>query len=155
LTHTSSRFTFILVALAALLGAVVGGYLVSTLTADDVKQVDLSTVPDAVVAAVETAKPDGIITGAEFESEGGVDMYEITVTEGDVEWEIDVSPEGVVLEIVEDDDSGDYALLRLGYVLAIGSPLGALVFFGVSLHKMKAQGGHSENLHGGGGNASL
>ena len=108
MTHTSSRFTFILVALAALLGAVVGGYLVSTLTADDVKQVDLSTVPDAVVAAVETAKPDGIITGAEFESEGGVDMYEITVTEGDVEWEIDVSPEGVVLEIVEDDDSGDY-----------------------------------------------
>ncbi|GMH71101.1 hypothetical protein TrRE_jg11130 [Triparma retinervis] len=153
----SRRIYFVLVAVAALIGTVIGGHLVATLTADDVKQVDLSSVPDAVVAAVEAAKPEGTITGAELEMEGGVEMYEITVKVGDVEWEIDVSPDGELLgDPVEDDDSGDYALLKFGYVLAIGSPLAALVFFGISLRKLKMQEEHNQRLQvGRGSNSSL
>lgn len=59
------------------------------------------------------------------------------------EWEIDVSPEGEVLDLIVDDDSGDDALLAVGYVMAIGSPLVAIVVGSVVYKRSKAAEGHA------------
>ena len=78
--------------------------------------------------ASRSTQPNGVITGAEIENEAGVDMYEITVTEGGVEYEIDVSPTGEILDVAIDDDSDDEKMLKVGWALAIGSPVSGLVF---------------------------
>eukprot|EP00518_Triparma_eleuthera_P004389 CAMPEP_0182463736 /NCGR_PEP_ID=MMETSP1319-20130603/7893_1 /TAXON_ID=172717 /ORGANISM="Bolidomonas pacifica, Strain RCC208" /LENGTH=113 /DNA_ID=CAMNT_0024663315 /DNA_START=47 /DNA_END=385 /DNA_ORIENTATION=+ len=109
------RACYALVALLALGGTILGSHLVSVLTADNVKQIDTSSIPAAVLAAVTAEKPNGVITGAEFENEAGVDMYEITVTEGGVKYEIDVSPTGEILDVAIDDDSDDEIMLKVGW----------------------------------------
>jgi len=132
---------YILVCIATILGTSFGSHLVSTLTADEVKQIDTSSVPQVVLDAAKAEKPDGTITGAEFENELGVDLYEITVTEGEIEYEIDISPAGEVLEVIVDDDSGDEAMLKLGYTLVVVSPVCGLSFAAYSYWMFKCRRG--------------
>jgi hypothetical protein len=102
---------------------------------EDEGEVNLSTVPDVVIAAVEAAKPGAIITGAELETEAGVEMYEITAEQDGLEYEIDVTPEGEVLEVIVDDDSDDERMLAFGYTLVVVCPL-ALVLMAVFRKKL-------------------
>mmetsp|Transcript_5543 Transcript_5543/g.11102 ORF Transcript_5543/g.11102 Transcript_5543/m.11102 type:complete len:164 (-) Transcript_5543:64-555(-) len=142
----SYRIAFGIALLLSLLCTLYGGHLVKTLTADNSKAIDLTGIPDVVVDAVRTEKPDGVITAAEFENDGGVDMYEITVLVGDVEYEVDVSPSGEVLDVVVDDDSGDYAMLKLGYALVIVGPT-ALVVSAAVVWRLVKQKSDREDVH--------
>ena len=97
---------------------ILGLHIVVNLSEDE-GEVDLSNVPVVVLEAVQSAKPDATITGAEYEYDSGdrMWMYEITAVEGDVEYEFDVSPEGEILDLIIDDDTDDERLMIAGYVM--------------------------------------
>jgi hypothetical protein len=116
--------------LLSLVLLVSGSSLLALTYRGDEGEVNLDSVPSSVLEAVYEAKPGVTITGAEFEREGGVDMYEITGVEGGVEYEFDVSPEGDILDIIVDDDSDDENLKVLGYILTSFSCVG-LVYLGL------------------------
>ena len=113
--------------LLLLLAGLVGGIMIVVSLSQDEGEIALSGLPPAVVNATIEAKPGATIVGAELEQDDGVEMYEVTVEQGGTSYEIDVTPAGVVLEVEEDDDTGDTILLVLGWVLVIVSPLGAVV----------------------------
>ena len=148
-------FWCILVGIFTLIGTITGGHLVNTLTADNVKQIDTSSIPQVVLDAVQAEKPNGVITGAELETEAGVDMYEITVTEGGIEYEIDVSPTGEVLEVIVDDDSDDEMMLKIGYALSVVSPVGGLSFFAYAHKYWRDDVTHEDNVGVRGSNDAL
>ena len=64
----------------------------------------LADVPPVVRSAAEGAVPGIELTEAELELEDGREVYELTGLKDGVEYEIDVTPEGVVVEIEEEDD---------------------------------------------------
>ena len=107
-------FHLAILAISAIL-FIAGPIIIMSLSEDE-GEVDLSSVPDVVLDAVKEAKPDATITGAEFEVEQGVEMYEITAVEGDIEYEFDVTPEGEILDMIIDDDTDDERLMAAGWV---------------------------------------
>ncbi|GMH91617.1 hypothetical protein TL16_g12106 [Triparma laevis f. inornata] len=121
-----------IICLILLIIMMIGSAIVNRLTADE-GSIDLSSVPQIVLDAVYKAT-NGTITAAEFEIEAGIEIYEVTVTDGDVEYEVDVSPEGEVLDLIIDDDSDDDRLLIYGYVMAYGGAF-VLVCYGVCMYK--------------------
>ena len=144
-----------LLGIMLILAIMMGSVLISQLTADE-GEVDLSGVPSVIIAAVEKAT-NGTITGAEFEVEGGVEMYEVTVVDGDVEYEVDVTPQGEVLEVIVDDDSDDEQLLIYAYVAAFGGSL-AFVVYAMWVYRIYVgplpcdkKSDHKENLNQGEG----
>ena len=66
-------------------------------------EVPLSEVPDVVLAAAREARPGIELTEAELETEDGVQVYELEGELDGVEYEIEVSPSGEVLEIEAED----------------------------------------------------
>ncbi len=73
------------------------------------KEISLSEVPDAALAAAMAAV-DGIeLTEAEVEEEDGQTIYDIEGTANGKEYSIEVTAEGKVLEVEEEteDDDGD------------------------------------------------
>ena len=116
--------------------AVTGIVLISLHVAGTVEDADaaavaISDLPATVVAAVGQAKPGATITSAEVEEEDGEQLYEVTVVDGGVEYEIDVSPTGTVGNIDEEDDSGDWA--EGTFVLVVGAVL-LVVGFAAFVH---------------------
>jgi hypothetical protein len=71
------------------------------------KEVPLSEVPDAAVAAAKAAV-DGIeLTEAEVEKEDGQMVYDIEGTANGREYSIEVTAEGKVLEVEEEAEDDD------------------------------------------------
>ena len=64
--------------------------------------IELSEVPGVVIEAARRAVPGIELTGAEIEIEDGETVYELEGTTADTSWEIELSPDGEVLEIEED-----------------------------------------------------
>ena len=76
---------------------------VSTVIAEEERNIPVSEVPGYILAAAETAVPGFQIEEAEIEFENGVEVYDL---EGEVdgqEIEIEVNAAGQVLEIELDD----------------------------------------------------
>ncbi|MHC4915645.1 MAG: PepSY domain-containing protein [Planctomycetota bacterium] len=71
------------------------------------EKVPLSKVPEVVKAAALKAVPGIVLTGAEKEVENGKVVYELEGTVRGKKYEIEVTPEGKVLEVEEDDDDDD------------------------------------------------
>lgn len=67
-------------------------------------EVELESVPAVVIAAAMQALPGIILTDAEYEEEEGLMVYELEGTLGEARYEIEVTPEGEVLEVEEIDD---------------------------------------------------
>jgi hypothetical protein len=70
-------------------------------------EVALDQVPEAVMKAARAAVPGIVIEEAEREVENGVLVYELEGTANGKEYEIEVSADGKVLEIEEDDEDDD------------------------------------------------
>ena len=62
------------------------------------------SAPDVVLAAANEAVPGGTVTGIEEEEEGGQTVYEVQKLVNGVNYEIEVTADGEVLEIEEGDD---------------------------------------------------
>ncbi len=61
-------------------------------------------LPAAVVAAVRAIYPAGEVEEGEKETEDGRIVYEVEVEAGGKEFRVEVTPEGSILEIEEEDD---------------------------------------------------
>ena len=77
---------------------------------EDEKEIPLSQVPKAAVAAAQGAVEGITLTEAEVEEEDGRTVYELEGTANGTEYEIEVTADGTVLEVAEeaeDDDEDD------------------------------------------------
>lgn len=63
----------------------------------------MDEVPAVVRTAAEGAVPGIVLTEAELETEDGRQLYEMTGMKDGVEYEIDVTPTGEVIEVERDD----------------------------------------------------
>jgi hypothetical protein len=73
--------------------------------ADDEEQaIALDQVPDVVLAAARAALPGVVLTSAELEKEHGQFLYSLSGMLGDEAVEIEVAPDGRVLEIERGED---------------------------------------------------
>ncbi len=80
----------------------------SMLGGEDDKEVPLSEVPTPALQAAQGAVDGVILTEAEMDEEDGRTVYDIEGTANGVEYEIEVTADGKVLEVEqEDDDDGD------------------------------------------------
>ena len=78
---------------------------------DDEIDVPVDELPSNIQQAVEEAVPGATITEAEIESEDGQAVFEVTVEKDGKEYEVEVTPQGEVLEVEEEDgdeEGGDY-----------------------------------------------
>lgn len=66
--------------------------------------IELESVPAEVIAAAQAALPGIDLTDAEYEEEDGLMVYELEGTLGIARYEIEVTPEGEVIEVEEIDD---------------------------------------------------
>jgi uncharacterized membrane protein YkoI len=66
--------------------------------------VELAAVPAGVIAAATKALPGINLTDAEYEEEDGLMVYELEGTLGEARYEIEVTPEGEVLEVEQIED---------------------------------------------------
>lgn len=66
--------------------------------------IDLDAVPANVIQAATDALPGIELSAAEYEEEDGMMIYELEGMLGDTLYEIEITPEGEVLEIEEIDD---------------------------------------------------
>ena len=83
--------------------AVIGSFLLVGSSAWADKEIPLSEVPDVVMQAAMAAV-DGIkFKEAEVEEEDGQTVYELEGKANGVEYEVEVSADGKVLEVEEDD----------------------------------------------------
>jgi hypothetical protein len=71
------------------------------------KEIPLSRVPKAAVAAAQGAVEGITLTEAEVEEEDGQKVYVLEGTANDTEYEIEVTAEGEVLEVEKEDEDGD------------------------------------------------
>ncbi len=69
----------------------------------DEREIPLTAVPDSIKQAALGAVPNIVLVEAEVEIEEGVTVYEIEGRVGDVEYEIEVSADGKVLEVEKQD----------------------------------------------------
>ncbi len=74
---------------------------------DSETEIPLSEVPQKAIEAAQKAV-DGIeLVEAEVEEENGVLVYDLVGKAGGIEYEIEVTSEGKVLEVEQEDDDGD------------------------------------------------
>lgn len=66
-----------------------------------------ASTPDIVLQAADDAVPGGEITGIEREEEDGVYIYEVQMLKNGVNYEVEITAEGEVLEIEQGDDDDD------------------------------------------------
>lgn len=72
------------------------------------RDIPLSEVPEQVIAAAKAAVEGIILTDAEIEETRKGLIYEIEGYVGDTEYEIEITPEGEVIEVeIENDDDDD------------------------------------------------
>lgn len=71
---------------------------------DDEEVVPLSEVPQVVLEAAKKAVPGIVLNKAEREMESGEFLYDIEGLAAGIEYEIEISPDGTVLEIEKEDD---------------------------------------------------
>lgn len=102
-----SRLSFIIAICILLVGGSIA--LWATVDNDDDEKVPISDVPAAVIAAANSAVPNGEITEVEKEVENGVTVYDVVKVVDGVEYEIEVTEDGVVNEIEKggDDEADD------------------------------------------------
>lgn len=74
---------------------------------DEEEAVPLEQVPEAVKQAAAAAVPGFVASSAELESEHGTRLYSLSGRADGEEVEIEVTPEGKVLEIERGDDDDD------------------------------------------------
>jgi len=72
---------------------------------DKDEAIALSKVPEPALDAAKAAVPGIVLTGAEVEEEDGQTIYDLTGMAEGKEYEIEVTAEGKVLEIEQDDDA--------------------------------------------------
>ncbi len=73
------------------------------------KDIPLSEVPEAIIAAAQAAVPGIELTGAEVEKTDSTLVYELEGTVDGAEFEIEISADGTVLgtEAADEDDDDD------------------------------------------------
>lgn len=71
------------------------------------KEIALSEVPAAAVAAARGAVDGITLTEAEVETEDGQCLYTLEGTAQGKEYEIEVAPDGKVLEVEQEDEADD------------------------------------------------
>ncbi len=82
--------------------------LKSTFGGEDEKEVPLSEVPAPALQAAQRAVEGIILTEAEMDMEDGRTVYDIEGTANGVEYEIEVTADGKILEVEqEDEEDGD------------------------------------------------
>ncbi len=67
----------------------------------------VENIPDSVSNVVFREVPGGMITEAEVEREDGMTVYEITIVKDDTEYELEISSEGILIEIESDKEEDD------------------------------------------------
>ena len=83
--------------------AVIGSFLLVGSIAWADKEIPLSEVPDVVMQAAMAAVEGITFKEAEVEEEDGQTVYELEGKANGVEYEVEVSADGKVLEVEEDD----------------------------------------------------
>ena len=76
-------------------------------TGASVKNLQGEALPQAVIDAVSTALPGGTIGDATEEQEEGATIYEVEVTLDGRTYGVEVTADGTVLEVDEEDDDAD------------------------------------------------
>ena len=74
---------------------------------EDEKEIPLSQVPAASMEAAENAVENITITEAEVEEEDGQMVYDLEGIANGVEYEIEVTADGKVLEVEQEDEDND------------------------------------------------
>ena len=76
--------------------------------ADDESEIAVEDLPAAVVEAVKDKFPAAKIEEAKREVENGKTIYELEIEDDDgQEYEIEITPDGVILEIEEESEDDD------------------------------------------------
>lgn len=76
----------------------------ATLSGEKETEIPLSEVPEVVMNAAQQALPGIVLTGAEIEESEGELNYELEGEVDGVEYEIELSPSGEVLEIESENE---------------------------------------------------
>ena len=76
---------------------------------EDEKEIPLSQVPAAAMKAAEDAVENITITEAEVEEEDGQMVYDLEGIANGIEYEIEVTADGKVLEVKQEDEDNDDA----------------------------------------------
>jgi hypothetical protein len=105
-----SRFKLSLVIVICVL--LIGGVTIwaAVRNGDGEENIPLSNTPTNVIEAANNAVPGGEITEVEMEVEDGETIYEVEKVVDGVEYDIDVTADGVVKEVEregEDDEEDD------------------------------------------------
>ena len=74
---------------------------------EDEKDIPLSQVPEAALEAGRQAVENITLTEAELEEEDGQMVYVLEGTADGIEYEIEVTADGKVLEVEQEDEDGD------------------------------------------------
>jgi len=70
----------------------------------DAKEIPLSQVPTEAVEAAQSAVEGITLTEAEMEEEEGITVYELEGMANGIEYEIEVTADGKVLEVEQEDE---------------------------------------------------
>ncbi|EDY82036.1 hypothetical protein VDG1235_1656 [Verrucomicrobiia bacterium DG1235] len=83
--------------------------LVALTACSQAKDIDVKDLPPVVLESALKAVPGFIVEEAELEKENGVLVYELEgkSTKDGFEYEIEISPEGEILEIEKGDEEED------------------------------------------------
>lgn len=105
-----SRFRLSLIIVVCVL--LIGGVTIwaAVRNGDSEEKVALADVPDGVIQAANNALKGGQIKEVEIEVEDGKTIYEVEMVLDGEEYEIEVTPDGVVKEVEkegEDDEEDD------------------------------------------------
>jgi len=76
-------------------------------THEDEKEIPLSQVPADAREAAQRSVPGITLTEAEVEEQNGRTIYELEGTADSIEYEIEVTADGKVLEVEQQDDEQD------------------------------------------------
>jgi hypothetical protein len=76
---------------------------------EDEKEIPLSQVPPAAIEAAENAVENISLTEAEVEEEDGQMIYDLEGIADGIEYEIEVTADGKVLEVEQEDEDDDDA----------------------------------------------
>jgi hypothetical protein len=99
------RLSLIIVVCVLLIGGVT--LWAAVRNGDSEQRILLSNTPANVIEAANNAVPGGEITEVEMEVEDGETVYEVEKVVDGVEYDIDVTPEGVVKEVEKEGDDED------------------------------------------------
>ncbi len=88
--------------------------LVSVGISGDERDIPISEIPGAVLKAAQEALPGVQFTEAEMEESNDGITYELEGIKGDFEYEIELTAEGIVLEIEQERDADDHSGAHTG-----------------------------------------